>query len=228
MKKLLAIAISAAALSAMAETVTGSNEIGTLAIQSSLRKTIVAVPFKTLGAGTDVNYTNPSNLVLTTGLSSGDQLYVYNEGAYSGWILQGSTWAAADNSVAGLPERSVADGETTVPLGSGFWLVRAEEPSEEFTFYIYGQYVSGVTSDIVAGAQNLIANPLTKAAQPEIENAFEGDMVLIPRSGPAPRRYTYLDGVWKSGSAVGLPQFAPGTGAWYISAGGSGTTCSWK
>lgn len=231
MKKLLAIAISAAALSAMADATTaeGSNEIGTLAIQSSLRKTIVAVPFNTLGEAT--TSIKPSDLILTTGLLDGDQLYIFKNGAYEGWLLDGSAWTAVDNAVAGLPDRSKADGETTVPLGSGFWLVRNSSYVEgtPFTFYIYGQYVSGVTSDIVAGAQNLIANPLTEPARPNIAKPSAGDVILVPQQGPAPQRYTYRNNAWKqSGSTVTLPQFAPGTGAWYISAGSSNTTCSWE
>ena len=237
MKKLLAIAISAAALSAMAETVTGSNEIGTLAITSNMKQTVVAVPFRKLGASVDT--IAPSDLILNTNLEAGDQLYVFGyyangKGSYKGWRLNGSgVWESVANASIdqyGTPTCSSADNNTVVSVGSGFWLVRATEPSESFTFYVYGQYVDGVVSNIAAGKQNLFANPLSVEARPVISGTPEnGDQILIPQTGTIPLRYTYKSGSWmhRAKAEESLPAFQAGQGAWYVSKGSSNLTCTW-
>ena len=232
MKKLLSIAISAAALSAVAaEIVTGSNEIGTLEITSTHKKTVVAVPFQTLGeAATSIN---PSNLVLTAGLDADDQLYVYQDGDYTGWILQDNVWTAADNVVAGIPERSAADGETTVPLGSGFWLVRNSSYKEgtSFKFYIYGQYAANVMSTITANAYNLIANPKSAEVDFGFAGAKKGDYLVVP-NGERPKRYDYDGSKWYTKGPNGVVQYGgpkvpPGQGLWYVSDGGGSGKYAW-
>lgn len=233
MKKLLAIAISAAALSAMAETVTGSNEIGTLEITSTHKKTVVAVPFNTLG--TDATSIKPSDLVLNTNLVEGDQIYVFGydangKGSYKGWVLDNSAaWTAVDNSEVGsdgTPKRSKADGNTTVPLGSGFWLVRNSSYVEgtSFKFYIYGQYTN-VTSTITANAYNLIANPKSTAVTFNFDGA-KGDYLIVP-NGEKPKRYEYDGSKWYTKGSNAGPVVQPGQGFWYVSAGGGSGSYAW-
>lgn len=238
MKNLLAIAISAAALSAMADATTaeGSNEIGTLAITSNMKQTVVAVPFTKLGASVDT--IAPSDLVLNTNLVEGDQIYVFGydangKGSYKGWKLNGSgVWESVANASIdeyGTPTCSSADNNTVVSVGSGFWLVRKTEPSGSFTFYVYGQYVDRVVSNIAAGKQNLFANPLSVEARPVISETPEnGDQILIPQTGTIPLRYTYKSGSWMHrAETVALPAFQAGQGAWYVSKGSSNLTCTW-
>ena len=228
MKKLLAIAISAAALSAMAETVTGSNEIGTLEITSTHKKTVVAVPFNTLGA--DATSIKPSDLILTTNLTAGDQLYVYQNGAYKGWVLDNSEWEAVDSAMAssdGTPTLNPPDVNTTVPLGSGFWLVRNSSYVEgtPFTFYIYGQYAANVTSTITANAYNLIANPKSTAVTFKFAGA-KGDYLIVP-NGEKPKRYEYDGSKWYTKGSNAGPVVQPGQGFWYVSAGGGSGSYAW-
>lgn len=230
MKRLVAAILSASALAAAADTVTGSNEIGTLAITSTLKNTVVAVPFKTLGGSVDA--VKPQELVLTANLTEGDQLYIFQGGAYKGYVLGSSGWEGVDNASIGsdgLPTCTAATDSTTVATGSGFWLVRKDVPAEPFTFYIYGEYKADVASSITAGAQNLIANPLAVPANPEFSlTPANGDAILFPQAGVLPKRYTYKNSVWNCDLETGLPAFAAGQGAWYISKGASDMTCTWE
>ena len=231
MKKLISIALASAAFAAVAaETVaTGSNSIGTLAITSTLKNTVVAVPFATLGSSLDT--VKPSELVLTANLTEGDQLYIFEGGAYKGYVLGSSGWEGVDNASIGsdgLPVCSAASDSTTLATGSGFWLVRVNEPDGAFTFYVYGDYRTVTASPITAGAQNLIANPFAVAKAPTIANAAEGDTILVPQSGALPLRYTYRNSAWNHNGATGLPTLEPGQGAWYISKGTGTTTCTWE
>lgn len=231
MKKLLALVLSASAIAAMADVV-GSNEIGTLEITSTLKNTVVAVPFGTLGASVDT--IKPSDLVLTTGLTAGDQLYVFKDGAYQAWLLESSGWSPVANSsigTDGLPTATAGSADTTVNTGSGFWLVRGSsyEEGTSFKFYVYGEYKENVISTIIPGA-NLIANPLDHAVAPVFTGTpADGDTILVPQSGVLPLRYTYRGGNWKhNGSATELPAFVSGQGAWYIYKGTGSLTCTWN
>lgn len=229
MKRLFAAFVCASSLAAMAETVPGSNMIGTLAITSTLKNTIVAVPFTRLGS---LDAVKPQELVLTANLAEGDQLYIFENGAYKGYLLGSSGWEGVENSSIGsdgLPACTPATDSTTLATGSGFWLVRKDEPAEAFTFYIYGEYKTPVASSIKAGAQNLIANPLSVAAKPVFSaTPVNGDAILFPQAGVLPKRYTYKNGVWNYDLETGLPAFAAGQGAWYISRGESNMTCTWE
>lgn len=229
MKRLVAAFVCASSLAAMAETVPGSNMIGTLAITSTLKNTVVAVPFTRLGS---VDAVKPQELVLTANLTEGDQLYIFEDGAYKGYVLGSSGWEGVDNASIGsdgLPTCTAATDSTTVATGSGFWLVRKDVPAEPFTFYIYGEYKADVASSITAGAQNLIANPLAVPANPEFSlTPANGDAILFPQAGVLPKRYTYKNGVWNCDLETGLPAFAAGQGAWYISKGESDMTCTWN
>lgn len=231
MKRLAAAILSVSALAAAADTTaTGSNEIGTLAITSTLKNTVVAVPFTRLGS-LDAE---PQELVLTANLTEGDQLYIFEDGAYKGYVLGSSGWAGVANASIGsdgLPICIAADGSTTLATGSGFWLVRNSSYVEgtAFTFYIYGEYRSDVTSAITAGAQNLIANPLAVAASPNFSaTPADGDAILFPQAGVLPKRYTYSKGKWHCDLEDRLPAFAAGQGAWYISKGFENMTCTWN
>lgn len=231
MKRLAAAILSVSALAAMAETVPGSNMIGTLAITSTLKNTVVAVPFTRLGS---LDAVKPQELVLTANLTEGDQLYIFEDGAYKGYVLSSSVWTPVETASigsVGLPTFEAADGSATLATGSGFWLVRKDKPAGEFTFYIYGEYRPNVTSAITAGAQNLIANPLAIPASPSFSaTPADGDAILFPQAGVLPKRYTYstTDGKWHCDLDVGLPEFAAGQGAWYVSKGESDMTCTWN
>ncbi len=152
MKKLLSVAVSSLAMAAMAVDVA---TVGVTEVTTTLKNTIVAVPFEKLGGG-DINV---HDIVKTTGLPEVTQLYVFNGGNYKGWLCQNGAWQAMTtaSTIDGITVGTPAGTETMV-AGSAIWLVLPEVPTSEQKFIVYGAYKTGVTSAIAPGT-NLIANP---------------------------------------------------------------------
>lgn len=88
MKKILSIALCAAAVSAFADpTKTEFGKVGVTAITSSLSNTIVAISYDDLAGGEGMVY---SNLVKTANLTEGDRLVEFRDNKYTGWVLEKS------------------------------------------------------------------------------------------------------------------------------------------
>ena len=234
MKKFLSIAIIAIAASAVAEDIVVAT-VGVTAITSSLKNTIVSVPYTELG--TTGGNICVSNIIKTANLEAGDIVSLFTDSQYKGWILTAGAngakyWAPlatatiADGVMVGVP----AGTETLAP-GTALWLVKAQTPNEGFTFYVYGNmYTSNPTTNIQAG-NNLVANPLQGNASFSYD-ATKGDMITVPNDTANPDIYTYNGTTWfkkvKRGQipTSGAPTLAPGRGFWYC-AKGSGTM-SWE
>ena len=239
MKKLLTIAFAASAFAAAADSTVAGNEVGVLKVTSSLKNTVVAVPFTELGGGNVC----VSNIVKTANLAAGDELYVYSGGAYKAWVLTvggdsalywnavGTASISADGT---LPHGSgpAADSTTLAP-GNAIWLVRNGTSRDlSVPFYVYGGYTS-VSQSVTAGtksapAWNLVANPTAAAATPSVASPAKLDMVCVPNGTAVPTKYIYNGSAWQGSAGAGpLPAIAPGQGFWYVSKGGSGAV-SWN
>ena len=189
MKKILSIALCAAAVSAFAEdAVLGT--VGVTAITSSLQNTIVAVSYDDLTGGSGIVV---SNFVKTANLTKGDQLAVYNGGEYTSWILtegEGGALYWAKNDKTFKVDAKGVQSEGTGPLasdviqavGTGIWLCRADPPTGSFTFYIYGKPSTARTITTTQGVWNLVGNPtqsdvaITAAIVPGAHN----DEIRVP------------------------------------------------
>ena len=221
MKKILSIALCAAAVSAFAdpaETVLG--QVGVTAITSSLQNTIVAVSYDDL----DPSVTSGiaiSNLVKTANLEEGDQLAIYVNGEYTTWRLavNGSVkyWEknTATFTIGSDGQQTTGEGapasDVTAAVGTGIWLCRKTPPAESFTFYIYGKPSTAKTITTTPGVWNLVGNP-TQGDVPitaAIARGANNDEIRVPGKNGL---VNYL---YKSGANEGK-------GGWCRAAGAAG------
>ena len=189
MKKILSIALCAAAVSAFGETTVSLGQVAVTKIDSKLKNTIVAVSYDDLAGGTGMVV---SNFVKTTNLTVGDQLAIFNgTGTYDTWTLAVKDgvkfWAKSDVTYAVDANGQLAKGtgtaasDITQVVGTGIWLVRQDwfKP-----FYIYGKPATNPTSTIAAGQWTLIGNPNQTASKVleigTVSNATDGDQIVVP------------------------------------------------
>ena len=215
MKKILSIALCAAAVSAFADpTETLLGQVGVTAIDSGLSNTIVAVSYNDLAGGTGMVV---SNFVKTTNLTKGDQLAIFNgTGTYDTWTLEEKDdvkfWAKSDvtftvDATGNLKKgEGKSAGETTQLVGTGIWLVRQDWSNP---FYIYGKPVTNPTSTTAAGAWTLIGNPNQTGYKTfeidTVSNPTDGDQIVAPKASDGTLcYYTYKSGKgWRTTNSAG-------------------------
>ena len=250
MKKLLSIALCAAAVSAFGETATPIDQslgtVGVTKIESKLTNTIVAVSYDDLTGCSGIVI---SNFVKTTNLTKGDQLAVFSNGVYSTWRLEqvGDTgpkyWAKNDKEFTVGSDGKLQAGtgsaasDVTHAFGSGIWLVRktpTDSHGDAIPFYIYGKPVSSPTSTTVAGAWTLIGNPTQTEIDLNtvvIDNVAPYDQVVAIGEDGNPKYYNYKAGkvnAWQrnnGGEPEDLPKIGAGLGVWIRTA--SPATIHW-
>ena len=230
MKKLLSIALCAAAVSAFGDTIVSLGQVGVTEINSGLSNTIVAVSYNDLAGGTGMVV---SNFVKTTNLTKGDQLAIFNgTGTYDTWTLEESTdgvkfWAKSDVTFTVDATGKLATGTGTAAsditqlVGTGIWLVRQNWTKP---FYIYGKPVTNPTSTTAAGAWTLIGNPnQTGSNRIVVSNPKDFDQIVIPNASNGTLcYYTYKSGKgWRTTDGdhwveekVNPPMLGAGLGCW--------------
>ena len=238
MKKILSIALCAAAVSAFAApTETELGQVGVTAITSSLSNTIVAVSYDDLAGGSGMVC---SNLVKTTNLTPGDSLVEFRDDKYTGWVLvedeqtKVKYWreqlaAFVDNAGKQLTFVGSSADTITNMVGTGIWLVR-QDPSKPF--YIYGKPATSPKSTIAAGRWTLIGNPtqgeMTIGKEKAtgvviVENATDQDQIVVPVPPDGKLAYyifktgkgwrtTTEDGQWSTTP----PKLGAGLGCWIL------------
>lgn len=236
MKKLLSLAFCAASALAFADDIV-CGEVGVIQVTSDQQNTVIAAAFGDLASGGDIEV---ANIVKTTGLASGDQLFVFKDGSFSGWTYndESNSWDAVAANVL-LDEngniKSVAGTAATdepVVYGSGVWLKRATKPSAAFTIAVYGKPVAKTIS-VAAGTTVLCGNPTYTGKEPKIEGAQTGDIIRVPSDALLLTTYRFNGSAWKhaSGASIveGLPTIPAGTGFWYQAAdSGAARTLTWS
>ena len=133
MKKILSIALCAAAVSVFGETETGTQlggEIGVAEVTSSNKNTIVAISYNDLAGGSGMVY---SNLVKTTNLTKGDRLIEFRDDKYTGWVLAQSGdvkyWQEQLEFIQDADGKQIGVSSPTPDtvrgaVGTGIWLIR--------------------------------------------------------------------------------------------------------
>ena len=221
MKKLLSIALSAAAVSAFGDTTVSLGQVGVTAITTSLSNAIVAVSYDDLTGGTGIVV---SNFVKTTNLTKGDQLVIFTNGFYEAWTLASNEMTHVQYwekptvkltiNAQGKLEESEGTPATDVAqsVGTGIWLVRQNPIAANGstnTFYIYGKPVSNPKSTTVAGAWTLIGNPNQTGYKTfevdTVSNPTDGDQIVAPKvSDGTLCYYTYKSGKgWRTTNSAG-------------------------
>ena len=225
MKKLLSIALCAAAVSAFGDTVTELGQVGVTAITSSLQNTIVAVSYDDLAGDSGIVV---SNFVKTTNLTAGDQLAIFNGGEYTTWTLKqgegkAKFWAKDEKTFKINAKGEQIDGTgplasgITQAVGTGIWLVRQDTSKP---FYIYGKPVSNPVSTTVAGNWTLIGNPKQVSVDLKdlsVEGFAFGDQIVAIDVNGNPQYYIYNGTGWIAnigGTATSLGPIGAGMGVW--------------
>ena len=207
MKKLLSIALCAAAITSFADETqaeTTTTETTDLSFQVSVipvtlpagqTNTIIAAAFDKLTGG-DVDV---ANFVKTTNLAAGDQLLLFKNGSYTAWVLDSDKkWAKTTSTFTLGADGNVTVGtgtETsqTLTAGSGLWIIR-KDAKDAATIAIFG-----ATSDndadsyaLSAKAWNLVGNASIKDLTFTDGNApAAGDRCVLVESGKLVE-YTYV------------------------------------
>lgn len=233
-----------AAATALGADVMGRNVCGLMNVPSGAKVTMIAVPWVTVGGEADAM--KVANLVKTDTLSEGDELYYYDGATYFSWKLQGNVWtpaATTKEDAKGNPVTIQApDASYALPRGKGLFLVRQNATKE---IWLYGQHSTAPISVAVAAgtagtpAYTMIANPNAEAYDLNEKGVggAAGDQILLGDGGTT--LYTRTETAWtrktdvtktingvdrtfKMDTADGVV-IPAGTGAWYVSKGGSPT-----
>ena len=220
MKKLLSIALCAAAITSFADD--SSVEIADLGvtvvtIPANQQNTIIAASFNDVA--TPANGVSINNLIKTaTGLAKDDQLMIIRNGSYQSWKWNGTAWEKPTTVGEGA---TALEPTTTVTQGEGIWFVRSTDKGEQITLVLYGAFVDKASTTTTANAWNLIGNAGLKAKT--ITEGAKGDKIVTVVDG-ALREYNYVSskGWYYQTFADGVrtvhdedPTIAAGIGFWY-------------
>ena len=191
------ICVSAVAAVSAAFALDGGNTFARLKVTSDLENSIIAIPLAGCGESDAKIYV--TNLVMTTGLSTGDTL-MYNNGTdWYAWEIKNGDWspvaAGTKNGVT-----VAAPNAYKMDCGRACWLIRS---STSNPIYLYGQVNETLPASVtVAGAASANAVAYTIIAKPsesspldlytwKPENANAGDTLLVPDSSKATGQVTY-------------------------------------
>lgn len=238
-----------AAATALGADVMGRNVCGLMNVPSGAKVTMIAVPWVTVGGEADAM--KVADLVKTDTLKPGDELYYYDGATYFSWklqgtVLQGNVWtpaATTKEDAKGNPVTIQApDASYALPRGKGLFLVRQNVTKE---IWLYGQHSTAPISVRVAAgtagtpAYTMIANPNAEAYDLNEKGVggAAGDQILLGDGGTT--LYTRTETAWTRKTDVtktinGVDRtfkkdttdgvvIPAGTGAWYVSKGGSPT-----
>lgn len=233
-----------AAATALGADVMGRNVCGLMNVPSGAKVTMIAVPWVTVGGSADAM--EVANLVKTDTLSAGDELYYYDGSVYRCWKLQGDAWQPTTVTLKDAKGNDLSvqtpDASYALPRGKGLFLVRQNVTKE---IWLYGQHSTAPISVRVAAgtagtpAYTMIANPNAEAYDLNEKGVggAAGDQILLGDGGTT--LYTRTETAWtrktdvtktiggvartfKKDTTEGVV-IPAGTGAWYVSKGGSPT-----
>jgi len=232
MKKILFTAVSALAIGAAIAA--DSTQFGVLRVPSSTAQTIVAVPWAE--SSTDGSNVSVSNLVLTAGLTDGDELLYYKGGTgYESWVLSGGQWTPGNNATENGVTKSKNASDQRIPPGKAIILKRQNPSSDGFC--IMGKPTTAAASmELPSGQYSLIAPPTVNADGWAIngaghwsglQSAKETLSIPNPTTGIMDT-YRYIGSQWKNTKTGATDALIPvGTGAWFYSSGSGTKTVIW-
>ena len=230
----LAAVVTAKDGSGASVSVQADNTIGVLAVNSSAKSMIVAVPWASLDDGREISV---SNLVRTATLTPGDTINAYDATTkkYKAWTLSDEKVWEPTPVIGGSGESEA--GAYTVPRGAGVWLTRSDTSKP---LYLVGGTSAGAVETAIEPsvgdkpAWNLVASPSVEPVNLSTLLSGKEDQagVVVPTAG-APKTYTFKGGAWgydttepvmKNDKQVGVRSVRKtddvtvpaGTGFWYL------------
>ena len=215
MKKLLPILLASMAVSTFAEETSASiNTLGILRVDSTLEKTIVAVPWVELSGSATEAAVKVADYVKTENLSDGDMLHAYDAttGVYKNWTLTNNAWSPVATATEGDEiQESLAANAYGLTYGSALWLERQNPTANGVAvpFYLSGQVAAAaathpfVTGTADAPVWNLVANgSATALSLGSITGGGDDDVIYLVNDDDAPTVCYKKNGVWGSDQYV--------------------------
>lgn len=243
MKKLIALCAIASVTTAFAA---DDNVFGCLRVDSTDAETIVSIPW--VGAGVGDSAITVADIVKTTNLTEGDELWWYDPntdgGKYYTWILnKDRVWEGVE-IVASNGKPDAAKGtDQTLARGNAILLIR-KGSSIANCFYLYGQVKSGAVGvqELPSGAQSLIAPPyvedtnLNNTDKVVWSDVGTKDNLYVPNPDRASAQpfliLNYRNNAWgytgPEGRVTKDAVIPAGQGVWFKSVNGTNTKVEWK
>ena len=249
MKKLIVAFTFAGALSVFADTVESSTTFGVLKVDvaAGTKNLVIAVPWEAAGAtGETAGKVYVKDLVKTSNLTAGDQIFVFDGQNYSkAFILKEEdgvkSWVG--QKMEGDITAAAGTDTDTISRGLAIGFSYATAPAAATSIYLYGQYTTDAASaTIAAGSSSTPTYTLvapTGTTTVTLDTTTLGsftpnaaDTVYIPGKGSysyvSEKGFGSVSDVWNGGESKFISTFTAatvpaGTGYWYISRGGSGT-----
>ena len=223
MKKLLSIALCAAATLAFAEDVSvavANVGVTKIEIPANQKNTIIASSFNALGGEEGV--TIEKLIRSATGLAADDQLMIFKDNTYYSfkWNATDQKWEAstAITSAGTSTENTLLTSATTI--GQGIWFIRAAtDLSSTVTLVLYGATPTTTNVATTKGAWNLIGNPTVNTFTFTDDFGTKGDQIVVVSNGALVNYVRKSNGWYTTGSdgktVKGKPTVAAGFGIWY-------------
>ena len=203
LRSMMCVGAVALATAALADTYTDGKVYGWLRVDSTNKVTVVGVPW--LCVTNDANV-EVAKLVKTDNLTAGDKLYIFNNGTWSGFVLNAGLTAwegvATTKKVNGV-DTTIPAANDTLRLARGQALYLERDDASQ-PFYLYGRYgaltSAELTSSIAAGGEKptvtLLASPKLDADM-DVNSSGRftgtidaGDSIIIPTEGAFSISYT--------------------------------------
>ena len=216
------------------------NIVGVLEVESSMKNTLVAVPWVSLAqdprSEETVSPIKISEFVNTSHLRDGDSLRVANKGFFYNqwnWNKGDKKWDKATTITSSGPVIPAEANEHSLIRNGALWVTRTNP--ELNSFFLIGQYSASTVSLTIEkgtekdGVCTLVPNPSMKAVSVNSYNwngnPVKGDLIRIPNEENVPLNLSWNGsewgrivkvpgeryGVWKNDEVV-----PAGTGFWYI------------
>lgn len=197
-KFVLASAVCAMAALVQASAVESANTFGVMCISDSGdTDTIIGIPWVDVGSTGDANTIHVTNIVCSTGLTTGDLIYWWDASAaepgYRAWALKaGGYWEPTTVTIVGAddkPSAVAAESNKSLARGNAIILHRQAPKTGDTPnpIYIYGQYYTGSTAatspitgpTVVEGGYtapiyNLVASPATTNVDLNVSGLITG------------------------------------------------------
>ena len=218
----------------VAASVTSQNMFGVLRVASRTAETVIAVPWQAAGGGEVA----VADYVKTANLTPGDMLHAYDQatGAFTSWVLgPDKTWSGAVRVTTEGVTWTAGGKDSTLARGKALVLVRQNPAAGDI--FLYGEVsASAAETKIVANAHNLLAPPCAADVDLNAADVMTGtpdadDVILLDLKTIL--SYNATDGKWgavvydraqrKNVYDYAVAKVKAGTGAWYVSAGGTPT-----
>ena len=223
MKKLLSIALCAAATMAFADDVSvavANVGVTKITIPSGQKNTIIASSFNALGGEEGV--TIEKLIRSATGLAADDQLMIFKDNTYYSfkWNATDQKWEASTAVTSAGATATTKEVTTATTIGQGIWFIRAAtDPSSTVTLVLYGATPTTTSVATTAGAWNLIGNPTVNTYTFADDIGTKGDQIVVVSDGALVNYVRKSTGWYTTGSdgktAKGTPAVAAGFGIWY-------------